>query len=120
MSLIPFLSPSVWIALAATAAIAFGSGYWKGGQGPRADLETMRENDRERIRLQQVVADQRGREDDDKELALRTLREKLAETRRVANLTAERIEEDRKRLAAEKKAWDQMVSVMHTRFEDPA
>ena len=26
----------------------------------------------------------------------------------------------RKRLAAEKKAWDQMVSVMHTLFEDPA
>ena len=26
----------------------------------------------------------------------------------------------RQRLAAEKKAWDQMVSVMHTLFEDPA
>ena len=26
----------------------------------------------------------------------------------------------RRRLAAEKKAWDQMVSVMHTLFEDPA
>jgi len=26
----------------------------------------------------------------------------------------------RRRLAADKKAWDQMVSVMHTLFEDPA
>jgi DNA-binding PadR family transcriptional regulator len=26
----------------------------------------------------------------------------------------------RRRLAAEKQAWDQMVSVMHTLFEDPA
>ena len=26
----------------------------------------------------------------------------------------------RRRLAAEKKAWDQMVSVIHTLFEDPA
>ncbi len=26
----------------------------------------------------------------------------------------------RRRLAAEKKAWDQMVSVMHTLFKDPA
>ena len=26
----------------------------------------------------------------------------------------------RRRLAAEKKAWDQMVSVMHTLFEDPS
>jgi len=26
----------------------------------------------------------------------------------------------RGRLAADKKAWDQMVSVMHTLFEDPA
>jgi len=25
-----------------------------------------------------------------------------------------------RRLAAEKKAWDQMVSMMHTLFEDPA
>ena len=25
-----------------------------------------------------------------------------------------------RRLAADKKAWDQMVSVMHTLFEDPA
>ncbi len=26
----------------------------------------------------------------------------------------------RRRLAADKKAWDQMVAVMHTLFEDPA
>jgi len=26
----------------------------------------------------------------------------------------------RRRLAAEKKAWDHMVSVMHTLFEDPS
>jgi DNA-binding PadR family transcriptional regulator len=26
----------------------------------------------------------------------------------------------RRRLAAEKQAWDRMVSVMHTLFEDPA
>lgn len=33
-----FLDPKVWIAIALAALVGFASGFWKGGEGPRADL----------------------------------------------------------------------------------